>query len=94
MSHEMTHAGGVISEFEPSVDYSFHQMNYILVYNGALNPPHDEKDSIREKVKAMGNIPRFGLAQYEGFLYRKVYTVTVEEFQRRFGDVWEDSERC
>ena len=94
MAHEMTHAGRVIQGFEPSVDYSFHQINYILVYNGALNPPHDGKDSIREKVKAMGNIPRFGLAQYEGFLYRKVYTVTAEEFQRRFVDVWEHSGRC
>lgn len=72
----------VCKSFKPTTTYTRKYMEYILVYNKDKHPNGENNrrciaDSLNKRI-------RFGLGIYEGFLFSKVRTFTIEEFEKYF----------
>lgn len=82
----------VIPSFESPLEYTRDHMGCIVVYNEAANPVINKRKKTREHVETKAGMARFGLARFQGFIYRNVYTVTEKEFQTKFVNKWENKE--
>lgn len=88
LADSITETDKIIEGYKSDTKYSREHIDYILVYNEEKNPP-SSKDTTRNMVLRKGKITikaRFGLAKFEGCLYRKVLTYTEREFKREFVD--------
>lgn len=79
---EETPTKEVCKDFRASINWARSHIEYILVYNKDKIPP--EHNSRKKINMELGRLARFGLSRYEGFLFSKVRTYTVDEFEAFF----------
>lgn len=73
---------------EKDFEYLRNNFSYILVYNEIKN---SSKEKIKMHIieKSQGDIIKFGLDKFKGYLFKEVYTCTEKEFESKFLQFWE-----
>jgi len=82
------------------ISHTRQNLNYILVYNLSKNPPKEESDNAQISLsrtsikkhflkKGKNRLIEWSLGRFEKLYFKDVYTVTKDEFENEFVNMWQ-----